>query len=368
MGTVHQLSRTDARRIALRAQLLTDERPTDVVDTVRQLSLLQLEPTRAIAPSAELVMWSRLGPTFTPHELWDALDEQRLIELRGSLRVAEDIALHRAEMAEWPGVGPLKPWQEEIRDWVEANNDCRRDILERLRADGPLPIRELPDTCVIPWASSGWNNNRNVTMMLDKLVQRGEVAAAGGTGRDRLWDLASRIYPDDPVPPPEEARSLRAQRRLRSLGIARSRGPASPFEPVDVEDAGEPAVIEGVRGQWRVDPALLDLPFSGRTALLSPFDRLLSDRKRMTEVFEFDYILEMYKPAAQRRWGYYALPILYDDRLVGKLDARADREEGALVVAAIHQDAPFTKAMSAAVDQEIADLALWLDLDPVHAE
>ncbi len=239
MATVHQLSRTEARRIAVRAQLLTEERPTDLVDTVRRLSMLQLEPTRAIAPSAELVLWSRLGSAFRPQELWDALDEQRLIELRGSLRVAEDIALFRAEMAEWPGVGELKPWQEEIRGWVEINNDCRRDILHRLRADGPLPISELPDTCVLPWASRGWNNNRNVTMMLDKLVQRGEVAAAGGTGRDRLWDLASRVYSDDPAPPSDQARRLRAERRLDSLGIARAKGPAAPFEPVDVGEAGE---------------------------------------------------------------------------------------------------------------------------------
>ena len=126
-------------------------------------------------------------------------------------------------MAEWPGAGELREWQEDVRDWVIANNDCRRDILERLRADGPLPTSELPDTCVVPWASSGWNNNRNVRMMLDKLVQRGEVAAAGGTGRDRLWDLASRIYPDDPVPPVEEARRLRDERRLSSLGIARAK-------------------------------------------------------------------------------------------------------------------------------------------------
>ena len=365
MRSVHELSRTDARRIAVRAQLLARERPTDLVDTVHQLSLLQLEPTRAIAPSAELVMWSRLGSTFSPRELWDAVDEQRLIELRSSLRVAGDIALYRAEMAEWPGTGELRPWEEEIRDWVAANNDCRRDILERLRADGPLPIRELPDTCVLPWSSSGWNNNRNVTMMLDKLVQRGEVAAAGGTGRDRLWDLASRVYPDDPVPPSDEARRLRAERRLSALGIARAKGPASPFEPVGVDQTGEPAVVEGVRGEWRVDPAQLGQPFAGRAALISPFDRLLHDRKRMSDVFEFDYILEMYKPAAQRRWGYYALPILYGDRLVGKLDAQADRKDGVLDVAAIHRDVPFTKAMTAAVEREIEDLARWLDLELV---
>ena len=365
MPTVHELSRDEARRIAVRAQLLTDERPTDLIETVRQLSLLQLEPTNAVAPSAELVLWSRLGSTFDPQEMWDAVDEQRLIELRQALRVPGDIALFRAEMAAWPGPGELRPWQEDIRDWVMANNDCRRDILERLRSDGPLPASELPDTCVVPWASSGWNNNRNLRMMLDRLVQRGEIAAAGGAGRDRLWDLASRIYPDDPVPPVEEALLLLDERRLQSLGIARAKGTKLPFEPVDVGQAGEPAVVEGVRGQWRVDPAQLDQPFAGRAALLSPFDRLLADRKRMTELFEFDYILEMYKPEAKRRWGYYALPILYGDRLVGKLDARADRTEGELQVRAVHRDVRFSQAMTSAVDREIEDLARWLGLEPV---
>jgi len=365
MATVHELSRPDARRVAVRAQLLTKERPTEVVETVGQLSLLQLEPTNAIAPSAELVMWSRLGSAFDPQELWNAVDEQRLIELHQTLRVADDIALFRAEMAEWPGPGELREWQEEVRDWVMANNECRRDILERLRADGPLPTSELPDTCAVPWSSSGWNNNRNLRMMLDRLVERGEVAVAGGQGRDRLWDLASRIYPDDPAPPVEEARRLRGERRLSALGIARAKGTKLPLEPIDVGEVGEPAVVEGVRGEWRVDPALLGQPFAARAALLSPFDRLLADRKRLSEIFEFDYILEMYKPASQRRWGYYALPILYGDRLVGKLDARADRKEGELRVTAIHRDVPFSKTMSAAVAREIRDLARWLDLELV---
>ncbi|MCW2782961.1 MAG: hypothetical protein JWR35_3410 [Marmoricola sp.] len=365
MAAVHELSRTDARRIAVRAQLLTKQRPTDLLETVRQLSLLQLEPTNAIAPSAELVLWSRLGSAFDPRELWGAVDEQRLIELRQALRVADDIALFRAEMAEWPGPGELRGWQKEARDWVVANNACRRDILERLRADGPLPASELPDTCVVPWQSSGWNNNRNLRMMLDRLVQRGEVAAAGGTGRGRLWDLASRVYPDDPVPSVEEAQRLRDERRLRSLGIARVASTKLPFEPVDVGEIGEVAVVEGTRGQWRVDPAQLGQPFAGRAALLSPFDRLLADRKRISEVFEFDYILEMYKPATARMWGYYALPILYGDRLVGKLDAKADRDAGELRITAVHRDVPFSKAMTAAIDSEIRDLARWLDLELV---
>ena len=360
---VHQLSVTDARRISLRAQLLTEERPGDLIETVRQLSLLQVEPTAAVAPSAELVLWSRLGSDFAGRDLWDAVDEQRLIEIDQSLRVADDVAMLRAEMDHRRESEDLPGWQTAANSWVEANDECRRDILERLRGDGPLPSSELPDTCVVPWRSSGWNDHRNLRMMLDVLVHRGEVAAAGGTGRDRLWDLAERIYPDDPVPPLVEARRLRDERRLRSLGIARAKCTKLPFEPVHVGDAGEPAEVDGVRGQWRVDPEQLAQPFAGRAALLSPFDRLLADRKRLGELFEFDYVLEMYKPVAVRRWGYYALPILYDDRLVGKLDAQTDRRAGVLRVAAVHEDEPFTARMKTAVDAEIHDLARWLDVE-----
>jgi uncharacterized protein YcaQ len=246
---------------------------------------------------------------------------------------------------------------------VRANDACRRDILGRLGAAGPLPSRELPDTCTRPWKSTGWTNNRNVTQLLEFMVLRGEVAIAGRRSGDRLWDLAARVYPDAPAVPREEALRTRNERRLRALGIARARGPECPVEPADVAEAGEPTVVEGVKGTWRVDPSLLGQPFSGRAALLSPFDRLIYDRKRTVELFEFDYQLEMYKPAAKRRWGYFALPILYADQLVGKLDAAADREAGVLRVHAIHQDIAFTKVMTAAVDREIEDLAHWLGLD-----
>ncbi|MFC0031963.1 DNA glycosylase AlkZ-like family protein [Micromonospora chaiyaphumensis] len=359
--TVHELSRRDARRLAVRAQLLDADRPSGMFDVVRRLTLLQNDPTAAVARSADLVLWSRLGSTYSPAQLRDALDEQALLELHGFVRPPEDLALFRAEMAEWPGRPPLRDWQEGLRDWVDANNGCRLDILARLRSDGPLSSRELPDTCVVSWRSSGWTNNRNVTKMIDFLVQRGEVAAAGRRGADRLWDLAERVYPDEAVPY-EEACRIRAERRLRALGIARPRAPESAGEPNDVGTVGEPAVVEGVNGQWRVHPELLDQEFTGRAALLSPLDRLVYDRRRMTELFEYDYQLEMYKPAAKRRWGYWALPILYGDRLVGKLDATADRRAGVLRVDAIHQDVALTRAMTNAVRNEIEELARWLGL------
>jgi uncharacterized protein len=360
---VHELSRQDARRIAVRAQCLDRGRPDGLLDVVRRLTLLQVDPTAAIAPNADLVAWSRLGSSYSRAELTQALRNRALFELRAMIRPAEDLALYRADMAAWAAGEVERGWQKGIGDWVHANEVCRLDILARLDASGPLPSRELPDTCTTPWRSTGWTNNRNVTQMLEFMVLRGEVAIAGRQGNDRLWDLAERVYPDAPAVPAEEARRRRNDRRLGALGIARARGPECPVEPMDVGDAGEPAIVDGVKGEWRVDPSLLAQPFKGRAALLSPFDRLIHDRKRLTELFEFDYQLEMYKPAAKRRWGYFALPILYSDRLVGKLDATADRNAGVLRVDAVHHDVEFTKTMRAEVDREIADLARWLELD-----
>ena len=118
-----------------------------------------------------------------------------------------------------------------------------------------------------------------------------------------------------------------------------------------------------MKGEWRVDPTALNGDFEGRTALLSPFDRLIHDRVRSEELFDFEYTLEMYKPAAKRRWGYFALPILHGDQLVGKLDAAADRRAGVFRVAAIHEDTPFPSEVTDAVHREIRELADWLALE-----
>src|SRR4029077_9537431 len=158
------------------------------------------------------------------------------------------------------------------------------------------------------WASSGWTNDRNVTQMLEFMQARGQVAISGRAARERLWDLPERVYPAEvAIPSVEEAERIKNEQRLATLGIARAQARAMPMEPIHVGDAGEPAVVEGVKGEWRVDLRYLDGSFKGRTALLSPFDRLIHDRVRTEELFDFEYSLEMYKPAAKRRWGYFAL-------------------------------------------------------------
>jgi len=327
------------------------------VEVVRQLTLLQIDPTAAIAPSADLVAWSRLGPSYQPSQLKQALEQDRtLVEFNAMVRPMSDMGLLLAAAKTWPS-------REAPREWLRQNEPFRRDILKLLGESGPLRSRDIPDTSVVAWSSKGWTNARNVTQMLEFLMMRGEVAIAGRRGQERLWDLAERVYPADmPTFSVDDARRLRNERRLRALGIARAKGASVPNEAVDVGKAGEPAIVEGVPGTWRVDPAAMGHQFAGRTALLSPFDRLVHDRVRALELFDFEYALEMYKPKSSRRWGYFALPVLHHDKLVGKVDATADRRSDALVVHAVHEDVSFTRTMRNAVRSEIGELASWLNL------
>src|SRR5436190_13153717 len=288
---MHRLTKAEARRIAVRAQLLDAPRPTDLLTVVRRLTLLQIDPTAAIAPSADLVAWSRLGSKYQPTDLTQALENDRtLFEHNALVRHMSDLGLYLA------GARTARS-HERTHAWIRDNDRFRCDILKLLRKSGPLTSRDIPDTCVVPWASTGWTNNRNVTQMLEFLMMRGEVAIAGRVGRERLWDLPARVYPSDiVVPTVGEAQRIANERRLAALGIARQKRPAMPIEPVHVGEAGEPAVVEGTKGEWRGDPAALGKDFEGRTALLSPFDRLVYDRVRAEEFFHFEYTREMYQP------------------------------------------------------------------------
>jgi uncharacterized protein YcaQ len=356
------ISRDEARQIAITAQRLSADRPTDLVELVRHLGFLQLDPTAAIAPAADLIAWSRLGSAYRPEDLQRAIQVDRTlyehkspdgpeVGLLAMIRPTSDLGLFLDEMSRWPPY-PMH------RGWLDTNEPFRQDVLKRLRDAGPLLSKEIADTSITPWVSTGWTNNQNVTRMLELLLARGEVATAGRIGRQRTFDLAERIYPAGiEVIPEEQAHAIRDQRRLEALGITRAK---------IVGDAGEPVRVEGSKLEWRVDPAARGKPFVGRTALLSPFDRLIHDRIRSHDVFEFEYLLEMYKPAAARRWGYFALPILHNDRMIGKLDALANRKAGVLEITAIHEDSPWSKDAKDAVRAEISDLAGWLGLTPKY--
>lgn len=355
------LSKQEARRIAVRAALLDAEEPRadDVVGLARGLAMLRVELTSTVAPAVDHLCWSRLGSSYRPVDTERALGQGLLFERGWMLRPMSDLGLFLAGMRNWAD-------RAGARGWMQDNADFARSILDRIADEGPKTSRDIPDEAVAPWPSTGWTNNRNVTQMLECLHMSGELAVVGRAGRLRIWDLAERVFAPVAEVPAEEARRIRSERLLAACGIMRDSIAVAPTELHGIVPVGEPATIDGVAGTWRVDPTQLDRPFTGRTVLLSPFDRLMTDRQRVAKLFEFDYTLEMYKPARSRVSGQFALPILHGDRLVGKVDARSDRDTGRFIVHRIHEDEPFDAATRAAVDAQVESFAHWLRLTVVR--
>lgn len=348
----------------LRAQLLDARRPVDLVHLVEDLTFLAVDPTPAVAPAVDLVAWSRLGDGYWQGAVDDAIADRMLFQLRGTVRAMGDLPLYLEQMSRWPQ-------NKTVRQWLDDNADFEREVLALVEAEGPVLAKDVPDTARVPytWGAEGWSSRRSVAEMLEALNMQGKLAMVGRQGRQRLWDLAERVYPEVEPVPLEDALRERAERRLAAEGIARRRAQGRAGDGTYwVDLPGEQVEVEGVDGEWRVDPELLgrvDEEFEPRTALLSPFDAVAADRPRLLDLFDYEYALEMYKPKGKRRWGYFALPILHGERFAGKLDAKADRKEGVLTVFAVHEDLPFDGVTMDAVHAEVEQLASWLGLGRV---
>jgi hypothetical protein len=283
----------EARRIAVRAQLL-DGGAAGVLETVRRLGFLQLDPISSVAPPQHLVLWSRLG-SFDTAELDRLLwQERKLVEWDAFLYPIEDLPLLRARMR--------RPLNRNANEWLKENRSFRRYVLRELDRRGPLLSREIEDHAGLERKHHDWWGARKMGLMLEILAANGEVAVVGRRGRQRVWDLADRWYPETETIPWPRAKKLIAERRFRALGVQ----------------------LE--RGRLVVHPEAEDGAVPSRTTFLSPFDRLVHDRARAEALWGFRYRLEMYVPAAKREYGYYVLPILHGDRLVGRIEPVFDRK------------------------------------------
>ena len=386
------LTPTLARRLAITRQRLAGPRPTPdaagILALVRDLGCLQLDPTRAVERTHLLVLWSRLG-SYDPAALDQLLWQDRsLFEFWAhcaSIVLTEDYPLYyTAQMRDYAAADT--GWGRKIRTWMADNRALQDHILAELAVRGPLRSGDFEDRAVVPWPSSGWTNARNVGRMLDFLWAQGRITVAGRQGGQKLWDLTARCLPAHVLRTDLATTDMvrqAAQRSLRALGVATTRDISNHFMrgcypglDTALADLAAEGTIERVRvadsnGAWpepvwihATDLPLLDTPaqeaWQPRTTLLSPFDNLICDRARTERLFGFRFRIEIYVPPAQREYGYYVLPILHGDRLIGRVDPQMDRKQGVLRINAVYAEPDAPEEAGPAVAAAIHDLAAFL--------
>jgi len=354
---------SDARRLAIAAQRIVGAPPATrkgILEVVRDIGYLQLDPINVVARNPQLVLWTRLG-RYDPALLEGLLAKRELFETVSLIVPTSDLAVHSATMRAYrrstdPGAtrsahGRLAgagggTWPERAAKFLAQNPQLRRSVLMRLRREGPLPLIAFEDRAVVSWTSGVWNDERNVARMLAILQRRGEIVVAGRSRGRKLWALALGWLPKAvPLSGPalEREATLRA---LRATGVATLKQLRwhYAFARQVTQRALDALVREGAAVRVEIADAAWKGPhyapagvpmrdgWEGRTTLLSPFDNLIIDRARTEQLFGYRYRMEIYTPAHLRKLGYWAMPVLHGDRIVGSVDPRFERARGELVV------------------------------------
>ena len=396
-----EITPTQSRRLAITKQRLAGPRPEAtpdaIVDLVRDLGCLQIDPIRAVERTQYLVLWSRLG-RYDPEHLHTALwEEKRLFEYwahAASIVLTDNFPIHSSQMRA-AHTGNRKS-DERIREWLADREELRDQVLAALKGSPPLTSDQLYE--LTPAAApirpvTGWGTGNDVRWMLDFLWTEGHAMVARREGLRRYWTLTEHWAPDwierTPLARAEAVRRA-AQIALKALGVGTQSHIRSHFvrgHYDGLRDAMSDLLDEGLvvpvaivdesgprRGDWfihRDDVPLLERlehDWWPRTVLLSPFDNLICDRARTLAMWDFDYTIEIYVPKSKRKYGYYVMPVLHGDRLVGRIDPRMDRKTGTLEVNAVHAEdhARSAPEIGAATARTIEDLARFLGASRVR--
>lgn len=396
MTSLQTLTRQDARRLAISRQHLdgrahSNSTPPSILDLIRDLGCIQLDPIRHVERTHMLVLWSRLG-NFDVAELerlrWQ---ERALFEYwahAASLVLTEEYPVHQLNMA-LTGDEAHSRWARYIKQWFEQEPDVliplQEHIFHRLRQDGPQLSRDFEGASSVP---SRWSNGRYVSRLLDYYWTKGEVMVYGRPGNQRLWGLADNFWPawtPREKWTAEQITTFAAQKAIRALGVAtpmqikrhytRSVYPGLPgvlkklvqahvLQPVQIMENGQP-----LKGDWYLhqeDVPLLEQIQAGhwqpRTTILSPFDNLICDRDRTELLWDFFYRIEIYVPENKRQFGYYVLPILHGDQIIGRIDSRMDRKTHVWHIHNVYaqENAPHDDKTLQAVGTAVQNLATFL--------
>ena len=381
------LSAREARWLAIEAQGLRDPRPTAPANrrnlrrVIDRIGVLQLDAINVLDRTQYLVLFSRLGAYDREHLHRMTGPGGELFEYDGHAASLQPTAIQpllRWRMAQAGNRGGK--WGEYERRYEEAYRDYIAAVLSEVRERGPLAGSALSDPR--PNVGTWWGRRSDGRQALEWLLRKGQLAAWRTPAFERVYDVPERVLPreilDAPTPPVADAHRELVAKAARSLGVATigdladyyriKRGEAKAAAK-ELVDAGTLVAVD-VEG-WK-QPAYCPAaahprpPARDHATLLSPFDSLIWERERTNRLFGFDYRIEVYVPAPKREFGYYVLPLLLGDELVGRFDLKADRAASVLRVQAAHvEEGAEPAVVAAAARAELGRLTSWLGLDGI---
>lgn len=384
MTTPRQIDPKHARQLIISKQHLDAAERPSMLDVVRDLGCLQLDPIRKVERPPQLILWSRLGQ-YDPAQLEKLRWEDRsLFEYwahAASLVLTEDYSIHAAYMKS----------NERIEKWIEEHDlhELRQHILDALRENGPMGTSDFDDDQKTGETFSGWTTGRAVNRLMDRMWTMGEVMVVGREGNQRMWGLPEQFLPQW-TPQDDlsryEASYQATQRAIKALGVAKGRKHINYaftrnryWQIKDVltqllaDERVVPVQIGDWSGDWLMHVDDLDLleriesgEWQGKTTLLSPFDNLICDRGRTELIWDFRYRIEIYVPKDKREYGYYVLPILHGDRLIGRMDMAMDRKVATLDILATYAQDNATPDDVLAVREAVQALARFLGADKIQ--
>ena len=376
-----------ARKIALASQgLLVDPttaaQKSDIAAAIRRIHALQIDTINVVARAPYHILWSRLG-SFSPAWLDELHAEGHLFEYwahAACFLPIEDYPVYRRMMLD-DRVG----W-DNIKQWAGENEQILKDVLDYIRLNGPVKSSDFKSD----QQGGGWWNWKSEKVALEYLFTRGDLMILRREKFQRIYDLRERVLPnwhDEAVPSYEEAVKSQVLKAIQALGIAREDWVAKYFYLpqkkvaevlLGLAEAQEiyPVKVEGLNQKQAylhkntlptLAQALNGSLIANKTTLLSPFDPLISDRSRTKALFDFDYTIECYLPAAKRKYGYFVLPILHNGQIIGRLDAKAWRKEKLLEIIKLYLEpnAEPSDELIAALSSTLQNFAHWQGLDSV---
>ena len=345
---INEISLQEARRIAVASQRLTQEQTTthSVAELIDHLGYLQIDTISVVARTHEHTMWTRLQD-FTPSNLYAAQrDDRSIFEYWGhamSYLPIRDFRYYLPTMKAFHNHD--KGW---AKDRYERCGQLIEPVMDRIKAEGPIRSRDFEQKKSKEQRT--WWNWHPEKMVLELLLWRGDLMVTERQGFQKVYDLTERVLPDwvdTRYPTDEEIGRFIVERTLQAYGLASEkdmRGFMHEFNN-DVVRLGLSSLmdekrlrevsVEGLPGPYYlINDASAFLPDKGSKTvrILSPFDNFIIQRERIAQLFNFQYTLECYLPAAKRKYGYYVMPILYRDKLVARMDPKADRKANVFLV------------------------------------